>query len=110
MKKLVFAGCALLLVPFMTPSFAAQKDTHQVGIEIKNYHFQPEALTIHPGDTVTWTNRDEVPHTVAEKNQQFRSAALDTGDTFSRTFDKPGTYIYFCTLHPTMTGTITVAP
>jgi plastocyanin len=81
-----------------------------VTVDIKNFMFTPMTVTVDEGDTVTWTNRDQVPHTVAEKNHKFRSAALDTGDTYSHTFDTAGTYDYFCTLHPQMFAHIVVTP
>ena len=79
-------------------------------IEIKEYKFTPDKLTVHEGASVTWINRDQVPHTVVEANKAFRSAALDTNDKFTYTFETPGTYTYFCSLHPQMTGTVTVQP
>jgi plastocyanin len=67
-------------------------------------------LTVAPGTTVTWVNRDEEPHTVvsADKALRFKSQALDTNDKFSFVFDKPGTYQYFCSVHSHMVGTIVV--
>lgn len=79
-------------------------------IVIQNYTFSPEKLTVAAGTKVTWVNHDQVPHTVVEKDKKFRSSALDTNDSYSFTFSTPGVYQYFCTLHPTMTGTITVVP
>ena len=79
-------------------------------IVIQNYTFSPNKLTVVAGTKVTWVNHDQVPHTVVEKDKQFRSSALDTNDSYSFTFNTPGVYQYFCTLHPTMTGTITVTP
>jgi plastocyanin len=79
-------------------------------IAIQNYTFSPEKLTVVAGTKVTWVNHDQVPHTVVEKDRKFHSSALDTNDSYSFTFNTPGVYQYFCTLHPTMTGTITVAP
>jgi plastocyanin len=80
------------------------------GVNIDNFSFSPDALVIAPGTKVTWTNRDDIPHTVTDAAGQrsFRSAALDTGDAFSYVFDKPGTYHYFCSLHPHMQGTVVV--
>jgi amicyanin len=80
-----------------------------VQVNIFNYKFDPATVTITVGTTVNWTNKDEVPHTVASSDKSFKgSAGLDTGDSYSYTFDKPGTYKYYCTLHPFMTGTIVV--
>ena len=79
-------------------------------IAIDNFAFEPAMLTIAPGTQVTWLNRDEEPHTVvsATKEQPFKSQALDTNDEFSFVFNKPGTYKYFCSVHPHMIGTIEV--
>jgi plastocyanin len=74
----------------------------------KDFMFAPTALTVAAGSTVTWTNRDDEPHTVVSEGGLFRSAALDTNESFSFRFDKPGTYRYTCTIHPRMVGTIVV--
>jgi|HubBroStandDraft_6_1064221.scaffolds.fasta_scaffold73435_5 Icc protein len=74
----------------------------------KEFMFAPTAVTVAAGSTVTWTNKDQEPHTVVSENGQFRSGALDTGDSFSFRFDKPGTYRYACSIHPRMVGTIVV--
>lgn len=100
--------CALSLALVLTTAAHAADST--ATIEIRNFKFNPPALTVHAGESVTWINRDETPHTVAEANKSFRSAALDTGDKFSHAFTAPGTYTYFCTMHPQMTGTVTVLP
>ncbi|HYQ92320.1 MAG TPA: cupredoxin family copper-binding protein [Candidatus Competibacteraceae bacterium] len=89
---------------------SASVGAEEPSIVIQNYIFSPEKLTVVAGTKVTWVNHDQVPHTVVEKDQQFHSSALDTDDRYSLTFTTPGVYPYFCTLHPTMTGTITVAP
>ena len=83
---------------------------HAATIEVKidNFTFNPQQVTVHPGDTVTWVNHDDIPHTVMSKGQVFRSRALDSDDTFSFTFTAPGSFAYFCSLHPHMTGTIVV--
>ena len=78
-------------------------------IAIDNFTFSPKSLTVKPGTTVTWTNRDDIPHGIAATGNTFKkSKALDTDDRFSFTFTAPGTYQYFCYLHPNMTGTIVV--
>jgi plastocyanin len=83
--------------------------TNQVEVKIDNFSFGPMALTVTAGTTVTWTNNDDVPHTVvSEDKTTFRSKALDTGDHFSYTFTKPGTYPYFCSVHPKMTAEVIV--
>jgi plastocyanin len=77
-------------------------------VQIDQYAFLPQRITVKPGTTVTWTNDDDDSHTVASSSKLFKSKALDTGDRFSFTFMTPGTYAYFCSVHPYMTGTIVV--
>ena len=77
-------------------------------VTIKDYTFNPAALTVPVGATVTWTNRDDEPHTVTSSENVFTSPGLDEGETFSYEFSTPGTYTYHCKLHPEMTATITV--
>jgi plastocyanin len=76
-------------------------------IHIDNFTFEPAELTVKPGSTVTWVNRDDIPHTIVSAGK-FRSKTLDTDDSFSFTFTAPGDYRYFCSLHPHMTGMIKV--
>jgi plastocyanin len=96
---------AMLLTAFVLPA-GAQSTAAAVGID--NFTFNPQQLTVKAGTTVTWTNKDDIPHAVAAVGKQFRSKALDTGDAYSFTFTTPGSYAYFCSLHPHMTGTIVV--
>src|SRR5438105_11944070 len=78
-------------------------------IEIKDFAFNPQTLTVKSGDKVTWINRDEEPHTIVSVEKQFKkSTALDTDQEFTITAGAPGTYSYFCSVHPKMTGTIVV--
>jgi amicyanin len=77
-------------------------------VKIDNFTFAPQSLTIKAGTTVTWTNEDDIPHTVVATAKAFKSKVLDTDDKFSFTFATAGTYEYFCSLHPHMTGTIVV--
>ena len=79
-------------------------------IGIDNFAFSPAYITIAPGTTVTWSNQDDIPHTVtdASRPRTYKSPPLDTGDSFSHVFAAPGTYHYFCSLHPHMQGTIVV--
>jgi plastocyanin len=83
---------------------------HSAGIQIDNFHYSPPTLVVAPGTTVTWKNDDDSPHSVREKDGKFKSAALDTDDTFSQTFAAPGEFEYFCSIHPYMTGKIVVKP
>jgi plastocyanin len=78
-------------------------------VAIHNFTFAPQDLDVKAGTTVTWSNKDDIPHGIAwVKNAFARSKALDTDDSYSFTFTTPGTYSYFCYLHPHMTGTIVV--
>ena len=77
-------------------------------IKIDNFSFTPATITVPAGTQVRWTNRDDIPHTVVSDDQVFKSKALDTDDQFTYTFTRPGTYKYFCSLHPRMTATVVV--
>jgi amicyanin len=78
-------------------------------VSIDNFTFNPQKLTVKAGTTVTWTNKDDIPHGIAATGNAFkRSTAMDTDDSYSFTFTMPGTYQYFCYIHPHMTGTIVV--
>ena len=104
------AAAVLLASPavaILAPA-AAWAETAHVGI--KDFMFTPMTLTVPQGATVQWINLDDVPHTVVEKDKKWRSAALDTNDTYSHTFDQPGTYEYYCTLHPKMVAKVIVTP
>jgi plastocyanin len=79
-------------------------------VQIDQFAFLPQRITVKPGTTVTWTNDDDDSHTVASSAKLFKSGPLDTGDKFSFTFTTPGTYAYFCSVHPQMTGAIVVEP
>lgn len=104
MAFLAFAfGAALACV---VAPLAAQ--TAGTAVAIDNFTFAPRRLTIKAGTTVTWTNRDDIPHTVTATNRSFKSNALDTDESYSFTFSTAGEYSYFCSLHPHMTGTIVV--
>ena len=98
----VIAAIAALLVSLGSASAA------EIKIGIDNFTFNPKDVTVKVGDTVTWTNNDDIPHTVASPPHQIRSKPLDTGDSFSFTFTTPGEFKYFCSLHPHMTGRIVV--
>jgi plastocyanin len=77
-------------------------------VSIDNFTFNPPPLTVKVRATVTWHNGDDIPHTVASKTRLFKSKTLDTDDTFTFTFSEAGTYEYYCSLHPHMTGAIVV--
>ena len=107
---LFFGTCVLLAQIALTgePPAAANTATPN-RIEIKDFHFQPATLVVPAGATVVFVNRDEEPHTVASTEGKFpKSRALDTDQEYKVTLTAPGDYTYFCTVHPTMTGKITV--
>src|SRR3979409_1449570 len=85
-----------------------QPPTATSEVKIDNFSFGPTTLTVAVGTTVTWTNRDDIPHTVVSDEKVFKSRVLDTDEKFSFTFTKPGTYPYFCSVHPKMTGKVVV--
>jgi plastocyanin len=84
------------------------KPPQPVAIDIDNFKFGVVSMDVPVGTTVTWTNRDDVPHTVASTTKVFRSKPLDTGEAFSYTFKDAGTFEYYCSMHPRMTGKIVV--
>jgi plastocyanin len=88
---------------------ASADNTKTNQIVIKDFHFDPQVLTVRSGEKITWTNRDEEPHTVVSVEKQFKkSGPLDTDQEFTITAGAPGTYTYYCSVHPRMTGTIVV--
>jgi len=89
-------------------SAAAQQKAEATEVKIDNFSFGPAALTVPVGTTVTWTNRDDIPHTVVSTDGVFKSKVLDTDEKFSFTFSKAGTYPYFCSIHPKMTAKVIV--
>ena len=87
---------------------SAQPKLATMDIKIDNFTFGPPELTVKAGTTITWTNRDDIPHTVASTDKVFKSKVLDTDEKFSFTFSTPGTFTYFCSIHPKMTGKVVV--
>ncbi len=77
-------------------------------VKIDNFSFGPTTLTVAVGTTVTWVNHDDIPHTVVSTEGVFKSKVLDTDEKFSFTFTKAGSFPYFCSIHPKMTGTVVV--
>ena len=101
---------AILLLFAGSPSVTANDQTSAANAEVKidNFVFGPETITVPVGATVTWTNKDDIPHTTVSTDGVFKSKVMDTDEKFSHTFDKPGTYPYYCTIHPKMTGKVVV--
>ena len=87
---------------------SAQSTPETMDVKIDNFTFGPAELTVKAGTTITWTNRDDIPHTVVSSDKAFKSKVLDTDEKFSATFRTPGTFSYFCSIHPKMTGTVVV--
>jgi plastocyanin len=87
---------------------AQEKLASTAEVKIDNFSFGPAAITVPVGTTVTWINRDDIPHTVVSTEKVFKSKVLDTDEKFSYTFTKPGEYPYFCSIHPKMTGKVVV--
>lgn len=105
MRRLLYLAALLLSL-----QASAQTAPAPDRVVIQSFAFGPQGLTVKAGTKVTWVNKDIEPHTVVSSDHKFQSEALDTDETFSVTFDTAGTYGYFCSLHPHMTGTVTVTP
>ena len=87
---------------------AAPAAARKAEIKIDNFSFSPAAITVKAGTQITWTNGDDIPHTVVSGGQAFKSKVLGTGEKFTFTVSKPGTYSYSCSIHPNMTGKVVV--
>jgi plastocyanin len=100
----------LIMVAGRTRTFGATaaEDKPATEVKIDNFVFSPNPVTVSVGAAVRWTNRDDIPHNVVSDDKSFKSKVLDTDDAFVYTFTKPGTYSYFCSIHPKMTGRVVV--
>jgi plastocyanin len=100
----------MLLLFAVSPSVKAndQPSAANAAVKIDNFVFGPQTITVPVGATVTWTNADDIPHTSVSTEGVFKSKVLDTDEKFSYTFTKAGTYPYYCTIHPKMTGKVVV--
>ena len=114
-KRIVAPLCVISLLSLSLLAFAGEMKDAGRGlapgnkIEIKDFAFNPPTITVKSGEQITWINRDEEPHTVVSVEKQFKkSSALDTDQEFTITAGAPGTYTYYCSVHPKMTGTIVV--
>lgn len=117
-RSVSVAGLAVILmlgvagpgVGQKSPIAPAQDKASTVEVKIDNFSFGPASVTVAVGTTVTWTNRDDIPHTVVSTDdpKALKSKVLDTDEKFSFTFSKAGTYPYFCSIHPKMTGKVIV--
>jgi plastocyanin len=100
----LLAGMAMLAI-----AAPASSGTAPITVKVANFTFAAPTVTVAAGTTVTWVNEDDIPHTiVADDKKTFRSKVLDSGDRFAFTFATPGTYSYFCSIQPHMTGKVVV--
>jgi plastocyanin len=114
-KPLLIAGStvavaltiAALLVIHPTPA-RGQANASGTEVRVDNFTFSPDTLTVQVNSTVTWVNKDDIPHVIASNDGLFKSKALDTDQKYSYTFTKAGTYPYYCSIHPKMVGKIVV--
>ena len=107
MKK-AFAGAVLAVLTLAFSGTATLAAVAPIIVHIKDFKYNPTPLKLHVGDTVTFINDDDEPHTVTATDKSFDSEALDTNGTWKYTFKKAGTFAYFCELHPYMKATIVV--
>ena len=117
MRRKLFLGglitvipLALIVVFVSNPTWARNEETKTQIMEVKvdNFTFGPQTLTVPVNTTVTWVNRDDIPHVIVSNDGVFKSKALDTDEKYSFTFTKAGTYAYFCGIHPKMVGKVVV--
>jgi plastocyanin len=104
----VLLAAGIVTVGMKNVLASAQQKPETTEVKIDNFSFGPATLTVPVGTSVTWTNRDDIPHTVVSTDGVFKSKVLDTDEKFSFTFSKAGTYPYFCSIHPKMTGKVVV--
>jgi plastocyanin len=88
----------------------ATPSVEPAAVSIIDLTFEPATIEVDAGSAVEWTNEDPFAHTVTAREGDFDSGTMDGGETFSQTFSEPGTYDYFCAIHPSMAGTVTVTP
>lgn len=115
MRKRLFYAVLCLAVAFtivnalmINPSQARSEDANSTEVKVDNFTFSPETVTVPVNSTVTWVNKDDIPHVIASNDGLFKSKALDTDQKYSFTFSKPGTYAYYCSIHPKMVGKVVV--
>jgi plastocyanin len=116
MKRTLFVATLAIVLPLAGFMILTLQPTRARGeakssateVRVDNFTFAPQALTVPVNSTVTWVNKDDVPHVIASDDGLFKSKALDTDDNYSYTFSKAGTYSYYCSVHPKMVGKIVV--
>ena len=104
----VAASTVLSLTALLTAPKSMAEGPPTVNVKIDNFSFTPPTLTVKVGTQITWTNGDDIPHTVVSDGHTFKSKVLGTGEKFTFTAGKPGTYSYSCSIHPNMTGKLVV--
>lgn len=107
MRAVILALVIVSGAAALRPTLLGAGNPSSIVVDIGNFSFGSGTLTV-PGTTVTWINRDDVPHTVVSTDRVFASSVLDTDDKFSYTFEKPGTYPYYCSVHPKMAAKVVV--
>ena len=108
MKRMMICLTVCVLVFWAAAAGAGAGPKPEEQVNIDNFSFTPQTLTVKPGTTVTWVNKDDVPHTVVSTAKKFSSRVLDTDDKYAYTFTDPGTYEYYCSVHPHMKGKVIV--
>lgn len=116
MKKRLFVSALAIALPLALAGFfilhpmraRSEDQSPPAQVQVDNFSFTPDTLTVKANQAVIWVNKDDVPHTVTSTDGSFKSKALDTDDKYSYTFRKAGTYSYYCSMHPKMVGTIVV--
>jgi len=104
----IFSLISALATWGMTRDSVVAASPEVTDVKIDNFSMTPPVVTVQLDTQVRWTNGDDIPHTVVSEDGSFKSKVLDTDDRFTYTFGKPGTYKYFCSIHPKMTGTVVV--
>jgi plastocyanin len=112
-KNVRIAGVVMIAILLLSAGSSRVTATDQPSaangaVKIDNFAFGPQAITVPVKTTVTWTNSDDIPHTAVSTDGVFKSKVMDTDEQFSETFTKAGTYPYYCTIHPKMTGQVVV--
>lgn len=109
---LIRLAIAVLIAPWFAMLAASPAQASAESVTMSGYAFQPAQITIHVGDSVTWTNRDQAPHDASATSGpvMFHSPTLSTGQSWTYTFSQPGTYSYYCSIHPSMRAKIVVQP
>jgi len=108
-KAVLVVGVTCLLGGAVRVASQGSKSSTLVEVKIDNFSFSPTPVTVPVGTTIKWTNHDDIPHTVVSDDKStFRSKPMDTDETFTYTFTKPGTYTYFCSIHPKMVAKVVV--